>query len=147
MNRKFKIHVEQLHSAFEKLRKGTPCTTRQDMPAKGVYLFSEGRKHLYVGRSNNIPRRYATHRSMQGALVFILAAEASKRKKPTYRKGEGRRDLFRDPQFKPYLRDAQLRIKNMSFRAVAQEDPTRQALLEVYCAVALNTRYNDFDTH
>lgn len=28
---------------------------------KGVYLFSEGERHLYVGRSDNFRRRYGHH--------------------------------------------------------------------------------------
>jgi hypothetical protein len=35
----------------------------------------------------------------------------------------------------------------MEFRAVEECDQTRQALLEIYCAAALSTRYNDFGTH
>ncbi|WP_154660911.1 GIY-YIG nuclease family protein [Microvirga lotononidis] len=31
------------------------------MPSRGVYLFSEGEGHLYVGRSNNLRRRYGLH--------------------------------------------------------------------------------------
>ena len=33
----------------------------------------------------------------------------------------------------------------MEFRYVEETDPTRQALLEIYCAFALGTRYNDFE--
>lgn len=35
----------------------------------------------------------------------------------------------------------------MNIRFVEQPHPLRQALLEIYVAVALQTRYNDFDTH
>jgi hypothetical protein len=39
------------------------------------------------------------------------------------------------------------RIRAMDFRAVEETDQTRQTLLEVYCAVVLETPYNDFGTH
>jgi hypothetical protein len=35
----------------------------------------------------------------------------------------------------------------MGYRYVEEPNPTRQALLEMYCAIALGTPYNDFDTH
>ena len=38
-------------------------------------------------------------------------------------------------------------VREMEFRAVAECVPMRQALLEIYCAIALNTRYKDFDNH
>jgi hypothetical protein len=34
----------------------------------------------------------------------------------------------------------------MQVRYVAEEDQLRQALLEIYAAVALNTKYNKFKT-
>ena len=39
------------------------------------------------------------------------------------------------------------RVRMMEFRAVEESDQTRQALLEIYCAIALKTPYNDFGTH
>jgi hypothetical protein len=35
----------------------------------------------------------------------------------------------------------------MDIRFVEENDPLRQALLEIYAAVALCTPYNDFETH
>jgi hypothetical protein len=35
----------------------------------------------------------------------------------------------------------------MNLRFVEENDPVRQALLEIYVAVTLNTPYNDFDNH
>ena len=39
------------------------------------------------------------------------------------------------------------RIRDMNVRFVAEADPTRQALLEIYAATVLNTPYNDFENH
>jgi hypothetical protein len=39
---------------------------------------------------------------------------------------------------------AKQRLNRMQIRFVAEPDQLRQALLEIYCAVALGTRYNDF---
>jgi len=35
----------------------------------------------------------------------------------------------------------------MVVRWVQESDPVKQALLEIYVAVVLQTPYNDFDTH
>ena len=35
----------------------------------------------------------------------------------------------------------------MNVRYVHEKDPVRQALLEIYVAVATEAKYNDFDTH
>lgn len=35
----------------------------------------------------------------------------------------------------------------MDLRFVEETDPLRQAFLEIYVAVALNTPHNDFETH
>jgi len=39
------------------------------------------------------------------------------------------------------------RIREMDYRYVAEFDQTCQALLEIYCSVALATPFNDFGTH
>ena len=35
----------------------------------------------------------------------------------------------------------------MDVRFVAEADPIRQALLEMYVALEMKTKYNDFDNH
>ena len=35
----------------------------------------------------------------------------------------------------------------MHYRYVEETDQTRQWLLEAYCTLVLEARYNDFDTH
>ena len=49
------------------------------MPEKGVYLFSRGKKHLYIGRSNVPRKRYYRHfQSKYGAtFAFLLARKAT----------------------------------------------------------------------
>ncbi len=54
---------------------------------------------------------------------------------------------MKNPDFKEAFDCARARIKKMDFRYVEEPDPTKQALLEIYCAVALKTRYNNFKTH
>lgn len=52
-----------------------------------------------------------------------------------------------NPEFVKAFDAAKARIRDMSLRFVEESDPIRQALLEIYTAVVLDTPYNDFDTH
>ena len=58
-----------------------------------------------------------------------------------------RKELLADPQFSAALDAARTKISEMHVRYVQEVDPVRQALLEIYVAVVVNARYNDFDTH
>jgi len=148
--------VETLSESFAALLSMEPTGGGRlpaTVPTQGVYLFSENGVHLYVGRSNGIRNRYgrhcnpcATHRT--AAFAFKLAREATGKLRASYRSDhENRSGLMLDPVFAEVFRTSKVRIRAMEFRAVEECDPTRQALLEIYCAVALSTRYNDFDTH
>jgi hypothetical protein len=156
MDAKFLSHVEALKPQLERLldmSPVTPVTLPTKMPRKGVYLLSEGDKHLYVGRSNDIKKRIgrhsrpgATHR--MAAFAFRFAREATGNMKATYKKGEGSRAaLMEDSKFVTAFDSAKARIRKMNLRFVEETDSVRQALLEIYVAVVLETPYNDFDNH
>ena len=121
-------------------------------PIPGIYLFSEAGKHLYVGRSNSIQKRYVAHMSESSkhntaAFAMILARDATGRKR-SYVKGLDNRDApMADPAFMNAFNEQKRRIRAMDFRYVEEVDPLKQTLLEVYCAVALKTPHNDFDNH
>jgi hypothetical protein len=155
MDRKFAAFMGALHPKLLKLVSMSPLRYGElplDMPVSGVYLFSEGEAHLYVGRSNTLRQRHgrhcrpgATHR--QAAFAFLLAREVTGLTAATYRPGQGSRaDLVTQPAFRDAFIAAKERIRRMDYRFVEETDQTCQALLEIYCAVALDTRYNDFGT-
>jgi hypothetical protein len=52
-----------------------------------------------------------------------------------------------DPVFAQAFVSAKERIRKMEYRYVEEADQNSQALLEIYCAVVLQTPYNDFNTH
>ena len=121
-----------------------------DMPEKGIYLYSRGKKHLYIGRSNVLRKRYYRHfQSKYGAtFAFLLARKATGRHTPAYQKGaDSREGLLSDPAFAEAIRTAKLQMREMDYRYVEETDQVRQTLLEVYCAVVLQTPFNDFGTH
>ncbi len=156
MDRRFVALVDALDPKLEQLRSMVPLhygELPREMPPSGVYLFSEGGRDLYVGRSNTLRQRYgrhcrpgATHR--QAAFAFRLAREATGRTKASYRPGaESRAGLILEEAFKGSFDAAKERIRRMEYRYVEEADQNRQALLEIYCAVVLETPYNDFNTH
>lgn len=156
MDAKFVSHVEALKPKLLSLLAMQPVTPESlptKMFKKGVYLLSEGDNHLYVGRSNDIKKRIgrhsrpgATHR--MAAFAFRLARETTGNLEATYKKGEGSRSaLMEDEKFVAAFDASKARIRKMSLRFVEESDPVRQALLEIYVAVVLNTPYNDFDNH
>jgi hypothetical protein len=81
------------------------------------------------------------------AFAFRLAREATGKLVATNKSKGSRAHMMEDLIFKAAFDDAKARIRNMDVRFVAEPDPVRQMLLEVYAAVALGTPYNDFDTH
>ena len=60
---------------------------------------------------------------------------------------DSREGLLSDPAFAKAIRTAKLQMREMDYRYVEETDQVRQTLLEVYCAVVLQTPFSDFGTH
>jgi hypothetical protein len=155
MDSRFAVHVQALRPLLQRLLDAPPVKV-ESLPAMmqtaGVYLLSEGDRHLYVGRSNNIAGRLgrhskpdATHR--MASLAYRLAREAIANQRATSPKDAGRPDLKEDPEFAAAFDHAKAQIRKMDARFIEEPDPAKRALLEIYVAVALPTRYSDFDNH
>jgi hypothetical protein len=155
MHERFKQYVESLHPSFERLMGMSPVKMSaipKQLPDKCVYLFSEGEKTLYVGRTRGLRRRLGQHstagaRHNHAVFAFRLARETTGRLKADYSVEGSRLALCADPEFAEAFSQAKSRVRNMNFRFVEETDPLRQALLEIYVSVVLRTKYNDFDTH
>jgi predicted GIY-YIG superfamily endonuclease len=124
----------------------------RQMPKRGIYLFSEGPSHLYVGRTNRLRERLRNHCQQSGThftatFAFRIARHESGKVDAAYTKDGSRQALMADPRFARAFRAAKERVRKMDIRYVQEEEPTRQALLEIYVATVLNTPFNDFDTH
>jgi predicted GIY-YIG superfamily endonuclease len=146
MSPQFQALVAPLHDKFERLRNVDPYGNGIALPNKGIYLFRENGKDLYVGRSNNILRRYRNHtrgKTNQAAFAMRLACEKLNLKR-TYMPGAEERAS--NPKFLEAFNAAKERIRAMEFRAVEECNQTQQALLEIYCAITLETPYNNFGT-
>jgi hypothetical protein len=155
MHEAFRRYAEALHPAFEQLMRMTPVAISRlpkKLPAKSIYLFSEGDDHLYVGRTRKLRSRLRQHsipaaQHNQAVFAFKLAREATGLTEASYTSKGSRRALLADPLFADAFGKAKARIREMDLRFVEETDPLRQAMLEIYVAVVLGTRYNDFETH
>jgi len=156
MDSTFKQVVESLHGSYERLTGAEPIEAGHAWSKEetaGVYLFSENGVPLYVGRTNKLKRRYGLHtrssaRHNQASFAFRLAREATGYTDVVYRRGECSRAWLADhPPFIEAFDEAKQRVAAMEYRYVIEPNPIRQCVLEVYCAVALSTLYNDFDNH
>ena len=153
MDSKFAALVEHLAPKLAQLL-AMPALSNgllpRTMPRSGIYLFTENGRHLYVGRSNELRGRYRNHcgATEKGApFALLLAREATGRTRASYRTGaDSHAGLMLDPAFAAAFSAAK-QLRAMEFRYVEETDQNRQALLEIYCAVVLDTPYNDFGTH
>lgn len=152
MNSVFRQHVEQLHGKFEALMQMEPVTLAglpKTVPSSGIYLFSEGPSHLYVGRSKRLRQRLRYHSSSakDAPFAFKLAREQTGNTKASYSTKGSREELLADRTFLAAFQAAKERIRRMQIRFVEEPNPNRQALLEIYATISLGAPYNDFDTH
>lgn len=155
MNETFRSLIDLLEPSYQRLMKMDPVTVAtlpKEMPSAGVYLFSEGDNHLYVGRTNTIRKRLQNHcRPSSGhnsaTLAFRLARQFTGQTNATYAEQGSRFDLQSHSEFGSIFIAQKRRVRSMSVRYVSEPDPLRQALLEIYASVSLGTPYNDFDNH
>jgi hypothetical protein len=154
MDYRFKKFVESLHPSFEQLVAMSPVkigVLPRNMPKAGIYLFSEGQSHLYVGRTNRIRQRLGEHSRPSSThntapFAFRLAREVTGHIAASYTPDGSRSELQEDPHFREAFTAAKRRVRSMDVRYVEETDPLKQALLEIYVAVVLGTPHNDFDT-
>lgn len=151
----FRQYLETLHASFERLIAMKPHSVGslpREVPWECVYLFSEGNRHLYVGRTRNLPQRLRNHCGNasghnQAVFAFKLARELTGRTTVDYSRQNSRKELLNNPVFAAAFSDAKARIRGLELRFIEEKDPLRQALLEIYASFVLKTPYNDFDTH
>jgi hypothetical protein len=118
----------------------------------GIYLFSEGEVHFYIGRTTNLRQRLRNHCGVssahnQAVFAFKLARHATNNIVASYAGDGTRKKLLENPTFAKAFIDSKDRVRSMKLRYVEEPDPLRQALLEIYAATLLKTEFNDFETH
>jgi hypothetical protein len=152
---RFAVLVESLEPTFQRLMQMSPVNAERlpsVMPQQGIYLFSDGKTHMYVGRSDNIRRRIALHcrvssQHNQATFAFRMARSKTGQTQAAYTSSGSRLQMAKDAVFGPAFTASKARIRTLDLRFVEEADPTRQALLEIYIATVLETPYNDFANH
>jgi hypothetical protein len=140
LNEKFRAHIDALEPSFRKLLAMPPLSgpdLPRNIPRRGIYLFSEGDEHLYVGRSNGIRKRLQAHRRPSAshnsaAFAFRIARQATGMVEATYSQEGSRAELEQDPDFAKTFAEAKSRVRGMDIRYVEENEPVRQAILEMY---------------
>lgn len=144
-----------LDSSFRKLLACEPITydtKPRGLPNAVVYLFSERGDPAYVGRSNTFSQRLGNHcrpgsQGNQASLAFRYACDEVQYVRPKYQRGQTYADALRDvPGLADAFEASKRRLRLMEIRYVAEDDQVRQALLEMYAALALGLAH-DFGTH
>ena len=152
MNEELRSILAQMERLLAKLKACPPETfaTRNKLPDRGVYVFYEGEKALYVGRSNQIWKRVQTHgrrgaTQEQASFAFRLLA-----KKYNLEMGHGT-GADRNQKAREYaeeFRGQKQRVRRMTVRAVAITDDTASYFFEAYAILALGTTaFNKFEPH
>ena len=129
------------------------------LPERGIYVFYEDGKPIYVGRTNDMRRRIREHGSRNATkaatFAYLIAKKELKAKGivPEAKPGKpASRITNADVENHPdIIRAAGKRVCKMQFRVVKVTDPIEQTLFEVYAALQLGTMqqggYNDFENH
>ena len=131
-----------------------------NLPDRGIYVFYENGKPIYVGRTNRMSKRILEHGSRRCTKSATFAYLVVKRELehrgicPKTRAGKpSSRITNADVEEYPcIISAARKRISKMQFRVVKIDDPIEQTIFEVYAALNLGTTrqqggYNDFDNH
>ena len=124
-----------------------------DIPAKGLYVFYENNKPIYVGISgkNRMKKRIMGHGRKSGghnSATFAFNIAKKDAEKIGINIKEKRYNLERIPEFANLYTLAKERVSKMKVRVIEINDPNFRALFEIYAALVLNTtEYNSFETH
>ena len=149
--------VAQLEPLLEELQSGPAYygQTLRKLPKKGVYVFYEDGKPMYVGRVGSNSRQTVRQRIRQHTIPSSghnQATFAFRLLQEDLRLPVGHEsDMTRPELAKTYeakFSEQKQRVRNMEVRVVEITDSVVQAVFEIYAALTLGTtRYNRFDTH
>jgi len=154
MNERFKKLVDRMPLLLQSLLE-RPAIARDDVgivqvPEKGVYVFFENNKPIYVGRSNRMKKRIKEHSQVSSQYSATLALRIAKQdililqKK---RRKQTNEQLMKNSVFREKFEAAKDRIARTKIRFIEVKDQDEQALFEIYAALVLDTELNDFSTH
>ena len=154
---RFEEIVAQLESLLEELQSGPTYHggTLRHLPPKGVYVFYEDSKPMYVGRVGSNSKQTVRQRIRQHTIPSSghnQATFAFRLLQEDLGLAVGHESDMTRPElaekYEAKFLEQKLRVRNMEVRVVEVRDSVIQAVFEIYAALTLGTtRYNRFDTH
>jgi len=151
MNAKFEKIINTFPALMEKLNK-SHFITREDLkkiPDRGIYVFYDGKKPIYVGRSERLKSRLREHSnqsSSQTSATFAFNLAKSRAKKLGIDITRNRKILEQDPHFLPIYKEEKTRVSKMKIKVIRINRQIKQTIFEVYASIELQTK-QDWGTH
>ncbi|WP_337968789.1 GIY-YIG nuclease family protein [uncultured Flavobacterium sp.] len=150
-----KPYQKEMDSLFQELFEEfemSDLLKRNELPTyRGIYVFYENRKPIYVGRANNIRKRIQWHtRESSGSESASFAFNLAKME---YAKNseikQQRKQLMQIEEFIEIFRKHKLNLASIEFRCIAVENDILQTMFEPYLALKLGTYpiNNTFENH
>ena len=155
MNAGFEKLIDKMPTNLKLLLEQPPITIEKigitKIPKKGIYVFFEDNKPIYVGRSNRLKERLKEHSSSSSdhysaTLAFRIAKKSASVIQIRANK-QTNQQLMENSDFVKTFKAAKERISRVKIRFVEIEDQIEQAVFEIYAHLDLGTELNDFNTH
>lgn len=155
----FQKQSEKIEAYFDELMKNPSCSASQllqsqtDESISGVYVFSEiinGKEEFwYVGQAVSVIKRLKEHCGLTQAdkanFAYKLVMATGKIKLVRYSPTSSKSDVLQHPDYSTLFNAATSQIKLMNYRFVEVTNKLERNLLEIYAAVVLQSKYNNFD--
>lgn len=146
---KFEKIVKNLEKKYLELKsmKAISILEIKECPKGGVYTFIQNGKTLYVGRTRRLINvRLKGHiYGNDCPFAFKIAREKSGYTLTDYR-NLTRKKLLTIKKFRNEYIKARCLIKELKVKYVFEDDPVKQALLEIYISYRTKSPYNEFKT-
>jgi hypothetical protein len=147
-----KRHFAELQSA-PILKPGQQIVRNTGQKIPGVYVFSEkgqsGEMVMYTGQSLSVLDRLKEHCAVanheRANFAYMLTVDETGIRPIPGSPDSTKASMFRYDRFVLEFERRIARIKAMDFRFVPVESKLNRNLLEMYAAVLLESKYNDFD--
>lgn len=154
MYKNFNHYVTKLPVLMRELNNSKFRTRNElnDITCGGIYILydPQSRKPVYVGRSDNIKQRVQRHSrpsSGHGSATFAFKLAKENAIRAGVNINIERKLLEQNETFKAKFKLAKLSVSNMLIKVVKEENSVLQTLFEVYAAIEMKTKYNDFSNH
>ena len=153
MNTEFQKITKKMEPLLDELLASPKMTLDQlrEVPDKGVYIFYENDKPVYVGRSNRVRNRIKEHgadSSGHESATFALKLLRKDLNDPGGHSPKYSRKTIVDcPELNQQFAEKRKLVQEMQFQVVAISDHPTQYIFEAYAIISLGTtEFNSFET-